>query len=137
MVLKILDVDLRQLLVKFGTEYFEVPVSGNMVTNEYYGTIDIPEFYAEINGELTDNLYIENVLPEIRERSINSQFYQSINHITNIYPLSGGLTGQLYEDECIPFKVSGILSGELSYHTLENIENSPTWQITPQVRRFF
>jgi hypothetical protein len=60
-----------------------------MITNEYSGTIDIPEFYAKIEGELPENLYIENALPEIRERAINSQFYQSINHITNIYPLSG------------------------------------------------
>lgn len=43
----------------------------------------------------------------------------------------------MFQDECIPFKVSGVLSGELTYHTLDNIENSPTWQIAPQVGDFF
>ncbi len=37
----------------------------------------------------------------------------------------------------MPFKVSGILSGELTYHTLDNIENSPTWNIAPQVGDYF
>ena len=70
----------------------------------------------------------------MQERSINSTYYQSINHITTLYPITGGLSGQLYEDECIPFKCSGVLSGELTYHTLDNVENSPTWKIAPQVR---
>lgn len=70
----------------------------------------------------------------MQERSINSTYYQSINHITTLYPITGGLSGQLYEDECIPFKCSGVLSGKLTYHTLDNVENSPTWKIAPQVR---
>jgi hypothetical protein len=66
-----------------------------MVTNEFYGTIDIPEFYATINGELTDNLYLENVQPQMQERSINSQFYQSIEHVTDIYPITRFIKGTI------------------------------------------
>lgn len=124
-------------MVKPGNEIFEVPVTGDMVTNEYFGKIDIPEFYATINGPLTDNLYIENAIPQMEERSINSTLYQSITHVTNLYPITGSLKGQLYEDECIPFKCSGVLSGELTYHTLDNVENSPTWEIAPQVGDYF
>ena len=77
------------------------------------------------------------VTPEMQERSVNSQFYKSITHVTNLYPITGSLSGQLIEDECSPFKVSGVLSGELTYHTLDNVEESPTWQIAPQVGDFF
>ena len=46
------------LVGKTGNEIFEVPVSGDMVTNEFHGTIDVPEFYATVEGPLTDDLYI-------------------------------------------------------------------------------
>jgi hypothetical protein len=85
---------------------FEVPVEGNLVTNEFTGAIDVPEFYATVEGQLTDDLCLKNIVPEMKERSINSQFYQSITHVTNLYPISGSLSGQLYTDECIPLKAS-------------------------------
>lgn len=125
------------LVGKTSSEIFEVPITGDMTTNEYFGTIDVPEFYATLNGPLTDNLYIENIVPQMEERSINSTLYQSITHVTNLYPITGSLQGQLYEDQCIPFKCSGIVSGELTYHTLDNVENSPTWEIAPQVGDYF
>lgn len=62
-----------------------------MVTNDFFGIIDCPEFYANIEGELTDNLYLKNIVPIMQERSINSQFFKSITHITNLYPISGSL----------------------------------------------
>ena len=73
---------------KPGTEFFEVPVSGSLITNDFYGTIDIPEFFAKIEGEIPDNLFVENIQPEMQERSINSQFYQSLTHVTNLYPIT-------------------------------------------------
>lgn len=51
------------LVGKTGNEIFEVPVSGNMVQNEFHGTIDVPEFYATVEGPLTDNLYISRYNP--------------------------------------------------------------------------
>lgn len=108
-----------------------------MITNEFDGTIDIPEFYAKVQGQLTEDLILKNIIPEIQERSINSQFYNAIGHFTNVYPLTGSLNGKLIQDDCIPFKCSGILSGNLTYHSLENKENTPTWQIAPQVGDFF
>lgn len=54
----------------------------------FTGTIDCPEFYASVQGELTNNLYIKNINPIMEERSINSQFFKSINHITNLYPIT-------------------------------------------------
>ena len=108
-----------------------------MITNQFDGTIDIPEFYAKVQGELTDNLVIKNIVPEIQERSLNSQFYSATKQFTNLYPLTGSLSGKLIEDPCIPFKCSGLLQGNLTYHSLENKENTPTWQIAPQVGDFF
>lgn len=125
------------LIGKTTTELFEVPVHGNMQFNELTGEIDIPEFYATIEGTFNNALYAENIIPEMKERAINSQFFKSINHKTNVYPITGSLNGQLYQDECYPLKVSGVLSGELTYHTLENIEDSPIWQIAPQVGDYF
>lgn len=126
------------LVGKTASETFDVPVTGNMLYNEFSGTIDIPEFYATINGEFNpQTLFVSNVQPEMKERSINSQFYKSLTYKTLLYPISGTLEGQLYQDEIYPNKVSGVLSGELSYHTFDNIENSPTWQIAPQVGDFF
>ena len=125
------------LVGKTTTELFEVPVHGNMQFNELIGEIDIPEFYATIEGTFDNTLYAENIVPQMKERAINSQFFKSINHKTNIYPITGSLNEQLYQDECYPLKVSGVLSGELTYHTLENIEDSPVWKIAPQVGDYF
>ena len=62
-----------------------------MVTNEFFGEIDVPEFYAHVYGQLTDDLYISKVFPEMKERNINSQFFKSITHKTHLYPISGYL----------------------------------------------
>jgi hypothetical protein len=75
-------------LEKHGIEFFEVPVSGSLITNDFYGTIDIPEFFAKIEGEIPTNLFVENVQPKIQECSINSQFYQSLAYPTNLYPIT-------------------------------------------------
>lgn len=76
------------LIGKTKTELFKVPVYGNMEFNEFKGEIDIPEFYATIDGTFNEQLYATNIIPKIQERAINSTFFKSINHKTNIYPLS-------------------------------------------------
>lgn len=133
--------DFRQrfltMVGKTKSEQFEVPVTGNMKFNEYSGIIDVPEFYAKVQGTFNDDLSIVNAYPEAIERPLQSDSFQSINYRTNIAPISGVLTGQLIQDDCIPFKVSGLLHGKLTYHSLENIQNSPNWQIAPQVGDYF
>ena len=120
------------------SELFVVPVHGDLLTNEYFGKIDIPEFYAEFYGTLPENTrYLTNVYPETKERAMNSRFFKSVARISNLYPLTGTLEGWLYPEEEQGYKLSGYLSGELMYHTLENIENSPGWEIAPQVGDFF
>ena len=120
------------------SELFVVPVHGDLLTNEYFGKIDVPEFYAEFYGTLPeDTRYLTNVYPETKERAMNSRFFKSIARISNLYPLTGTLEGWLYPEEERGYKLSGYLSGELTYHTLENIENSPGWEISPQVGDFF
>ena len=108
------------------------------MTNEYFGKIDVPEFYAEFYGTLPDDsTYLTNVYPETKERAMNSQFFKSVARISNLYPITGTLEGWLYPEEERGYKLSGYLSGELTYHTLDNIENSPGWDIAPQVGDFF
>ena len=120
------------------TELFYVPVHGDLLTNEYFGVIDVPEFYAEFYGTLPDDTrYLTNVYPETKERAMNSQFFKSLARISNLYPLTGSLEGWLYPEEERGYKLSGYLSGNLSYHTFNNIEDSPGWDIAPQVGDFF
>lgn len=125
------------ILGKEKTETFYVPVKGNMQFNQLTGVIDTDEFYAPIYGRFDDNLYATNIYPTITQRPINSEFYKSNAHKTTLYPLTGTLQGQLYEDEEYPLVCSGIISGNLTYHSFENIQNSPAWQIAPQVGDYF
>lgn len=125
------------ILGKVKKQTFYVPVKGNMQFNELTGVIDTDEFYAPIYGTFNDNLYAENIYPEIKERPINSEFYKSNTHKTALYPLTGTLRGQLYCDQQYPLTCSGIISGDLSYHSFDNIQNTPAWQIAPQVGDYF
>lgn len=122
---------------KVKKETFYVPVKGNMQFNELTGVIDTKEFYANIYGRFNESMYAINIYPEVVQRPINSQFYKSNAHKTTLYPLTGTLKGQLYCDEQYPLVCSGIISGDLSYHSFENIQNSPAWQIAPQVGDYF
>ena len=84
------------------------------MTNEYFGKIDVPEFYAEFYGTLPDDsTYLTNVYPETKERAMNSQFFKSVARISNLYPITGTLEGWLYPEEERGYKLSGYLSGEL------------------------
>lgn len=125
------------ILGKVKKETFYVPVTGNMQFNQLTGVIDTPEFYAPIYGRFDDDLSAVNIYPVIAQRPINSQFYKSNAHKTALYPLTGTLNGQLIPDEEQPLICSGIISGDLSYHSFENIQNSPAWQIAPQVGDYF
>ena len=126
------------LIGTVSSEVFYVPVHGDLLTNEYFGVIDVPEFYAEFYGTLPNNdRFLTNVYPETKERATNSQFFKSLARVSNLYPLTGTLEGWLYPEEERGYKLSGYLSGELSYHTFNNIENSPGWNIAPQVGDFF
>ena len=119
------------------TETFYVPVKGNMQFNQLTGVIDTNEFYANVYGRFDDNLSAVNIYPVIVQRPINSEFYKSNAHKTTLYPLTGTLNGQLIQDEEYPLVCSGIVSGDLTYHSFENIQNSPAWQIAPQVGDYF
>lgn len=119
------------------TQTFYVPVKGNMQFNELTGVIDTDEFYAPVYGRFDDHLYAVNIYPTIAQRPINSQFYKSNTHKTTLYPLTGTLKGQLYPDQQYPLVCSGIISGDLTYHSFENIQNSPAWQLAPQVGDYF
>lgn len=125
------------LFGKLKTERFYVPVTGNTRFNELTGIIDCPEFYATIYGKFPDNLYAYNIYPIIQERPMNSTLYKSLTHKTTLYPLTGCLNGQLYLNDQYPMMCSGIISGDLTYHCYQNIEDSPAWQIAPQVGDFF
>lgn len=85
--------DFRQrfisLVGKTKTEKFQVPVTGNMKFNEYSGVIDIPQFYAKVQGVFQDNLHIPYVTPEIVQRPLESGAFDSVNYNTSIYPLTG------------------------------------------------
>lgn len=120
------------------TELFSVPVTGDAYTGEYYGIMDIPQFYAQIYGQLGQKNYVQNAYPIIKQRTINSEFYESLDRISYLQPLTGFLNGYLVQpipDET--FKVSGYLKGQISYHSYENIKNSPTWNVAPQVGDYF
>ena len=71
------------------SEMFVVPVHGDLLTNEYFGKIDIPEFYAEFYGTLPDDTrYLSGIYPETKERAMNSRFFKSVARISNLYPLT-------------------------------------------------
>lgn len=125
------------LFGKVKKQNFVIPVHGNSQFNELTGIIDVPEFYATIYGQYDDDLNAYNIYPEIKERPLNSSFYKSNTHKTTLYPITGVLSGKMIPDEEYPLITSGLLSGILSYHSFENIQNSPAWQIVPQVGDYF
>lgn len=122
---------------KIETKYFEVPVSGNTINNELTGKISIPEFDANIYAEFEDNLIVKNVHPKITNKKINHNFYLSNTYQTNNSEISGTLSGKLKHDDELPFIVYGILKGDLTYHNRQNIEDSLTWNLAPQVGDYF
>lgn len=125
------------IIGKLSTEMFYVPVEGNTIYNQLSGVIDCPEFYADIYGRFDDNLQAINIYPVIKNRPINSSLYKSVQHLTTLYPLTGVLNGKLIMDDEYSTKCSGIISGKLTYHVNQNIENSPAWKLAPQVGDFF
>lgn len=125
------------LIGKVKNDLFAVPITGDLYNMEYFGYMDIPEFYAQIYGQLNDNLIVTNAYPQIKQRPLNSKFYNSIYRISKLQPISGTLNGRLETYIQNDSYVSGILKGELYYHTLDNIQNSPSWQIAPQVGDYF
>ena len=133
--------DFRQRFIsivgKTKTQNFQVPVTGNMKFNEYSGIIDVPQFYAKVQGIFNDNLSITDAKAEAVPRPLQSDSFESINYNTNLSEISGILTGNMIQDPCIPFQVSGLLHGELTYHSLENIQGTQNWQIAPQVGDYF
>lgn len=126
------------LFGKTTTQMFYVPVTGNLRFNQLYGVIDCQQFYATIDGQFDDTtMYACNIHPQVKQRPINSQLYKSIAHKTTTYPITGTLQGYMIQDQQYPLQCSGILSGPLTYHTFQNIQNSPAWQLAPQVGDYF
>lgn len=122
---------------KIETRYFEVPVSGNTINNELTGKISIPEFDANIYAEFEDNLIVKNVHPKIINKKINNNFYLSNTYQSNNSEISGTLSGKLKHDDEMPFTVYGMLKGDLTFHNRQNIEDSSTWNLAPQVGDYF
>lgn len=122
---------------KIETRYFEVPVSGNTINNELTGKISIPEFDANIYAEFEDNLIVKNVHPKIINKKINNNFYLSNTYQSNNSEISGTLSGKLKHDDEMPFAVYGMLKGDLTFHNRQNIEDSSTWNLAPQVGDYF
>lgn len=122
---------------KIETRYFEVPVSGNTIHNELTGKLITPEFEANIFSEFPDNLIVKNVKPKIVNKTVNQSFYASNKYQSNNSEISGYLSGKLKHDDEYPFVVYGILAGDLTFHNRENIEDSSTWDLAPQVGDYF
>lgn len=118
------------------TEIFMVPVTGDIYNNQYFGYIDIPQFYAQIYGQLNNN-YVYNAYPQIKQRPLNSQYFTSLYRISNLQPLTGYLNGQLTQYIQNDTYVSGYIEGQITYHSLNNIQNSPSWNVAPQVGDYF
>lgn len=119
------------------TKYFEVPISGNLINNEGIGKINSDEFNADVYVTFDDSLIVNNAKIKMIQKQINDSFYKSNVYNSTLYEISGNLTGKLSFDECYPLIVSGIISGDLSYHNYENLENSVTWNLAPQVGDYF
>lgn len=119
------------------TELFCVPITGDIYNRQYYGYIDIPQFYAQIYGQLNDNNYVYNAYPQNKERPLNSQYFTSLYRISNLQPLSGYLNGQLTDYIQNDSYITGYVEGQISYHSLKNIQNSPSWNVAPQVGDYF
>lgn len=122
---------------KTETNFFEVPISGNLINNEGIGKIRTEEFDADVYVNFKDDLIINHSYIKMIPKEVNSLFYKSLTYNTTLYEISGDLTGQLKHDDCYPLTVSGIVSGELTYHNYENSEDSSTWKLAPQVGDYF
>ena len=120
------------------TSHFEVPVSGNTINNEVTGMIDTREFQASVYGTFDEKkMTVKNAEVKMRKRDVDISFYKQRQYDSSCYAISGSLNGKLKYDKEKPFVVWGILEGDLSYHSLENIEGSSTWKIAPQVGDYF
>ena len=119
------------------TKYFEIPITGSTIFNEFTGSIEDEHFNASIYGTFDDHLIVNKTHIKMIPKRINNSFYVSDNYNSDLYIISGNLEGQLKFDDCIPNLVSGIIEGELTYHNFENIENSETWNLAPQVGDYF
>lgn len=122
---------------KIENDLFAVPITGDLYNMQYYGYMDIPEFYAQIYGQLDENLVIKNAYPQIKQRPLNSQYYNSIYRISNLQPISGSLHGKLMDYIDNDSSVTGVIKGQLWYHSFQNIQNTPSWNIAPQVGDYF
>lgn len=122
---------------KVETNYFEVPISGNLINCEGLGEIRTNEFDADVYVTFNDDLKINHSNIKMIPKKVNSFFYKSPSYNTTLYEISGDLTGKLVRDDCYPLIVSGLVCGDLSYHSYENIEDSSTWQLAPQVGDYF
>lgn len=122
---------------KIETKYFEVPISGNLINCEGIGEIRTTEFDADVYVNFEDDLKVKHSTIKMIPKKVNSLFYKSPSYNTTIYPISGDLTGKLKRDKCYPLIVSGFVTGDLTYHSYENIEDSTSWQLAPQVGDYF
>lgn len=122
---------------KVQSDLFAVPITGDLYNMEYFGYMDVPEFYAQIYGQLDQNLRVKNAYPQIKQRPINYNCYNTISRISNLQPLTGYLNGTLKDYIENDSYVTGYVKGQIWYHSLDNIQNSPSWQIAPQVGDYF
>ncbi len=122
---------------KIETQYFEVPISGNLINCEGLGKIRTNEFDADVYVTFEDDLKVKHANIKMIPKRVNSLFYKSLSYNTTLYEISGDLTGKLKRDKYYPLIVSGVIKGELTYHNYENVEDSETWQLAPQVGDYF
>ena len=122
---------------KTETKYFEVPVSGNTINCEVTGMMKEPEFQAFVYGSFGDDLVVENAHVKMICKEVNDSFYCTRTDNTSFYNISGSLGGILTPDDQYPFVVHGVLGGELAFHNRENLEDSSTWKLAPQVGDYF
>lgn len=119
------------------TRHFEVPVSGDMVNCEAVGEIDTPELQANVYATFDDQLRLRGTQVRMTDKDVNGSFYGLRNYSTSEYQISGKLSGRLRHDSERPITVYGLLEGDLSYHSLKNVEGSDTWKLAPQVGDYF
>jgi len=122
---------------KIETKFFTIPITGNTIFNEVSGSIESNEFNASIYGSFGNDLYVHKTFIKMIPKRINDSFYVSDNYNSDLYNISGNLEGQMEFDDIYPNLVSGIISGDLTYHNYENIEDSETWNLAPQVGDYF
>lgn len=122
---------------KIETKEIEIPMSGNTINHEVTGMIREPEFQAFAYSEFDDKLRLINPKLHMIDKEVNDSFYLTKKYTTNEYALSADMTGRLKYDDQHPFSVYGLMYGKVSYHSLDNIEDSSTWGLAPQVGDYF